>query len=215
METKTLCTPFQHFVCDGFLSLKCAKSLTHAVLNENGPWVHYDNDLEKKRALNRFSDPLLVKLFNWFQSSPFLRRLESVTGIPKLMADPKLHGGGIHVVDPGGHLGRHVDYAMHPTHLLERRLNLILFLSDWGLQDGGELELYQGKELVSLIEPVPGRVVLWEPTECQGEPLRFHGTRENTGLESRISAAVYYLADPRPGVPARYEALFAPNRSMK
>jgi len=215
MEIRKFDAPFPYIIVDGFIKQNYCDELVYAVEEARGKWVHYSNDFEKKRALNEFErGGKLWKLFHYFQSGYFIKQIQDIVGLNHLIPDPQLHGSGIHVTDPGGYLGRHVDYAIHPKFYKERRLNLILFLSNWNQGDGGELELYDNKELFSLIDPIPGRMILWEPTECQGEPLRFHGTRENTGCTSRITACVYYLSELRPGTPSRYEALFAPNRSV-
>jgi hypothetical protein len=45
-------------------------------------------------------------------SGPFIRFLETATGIEHLLPDPHLSGGGIHLSRHGGHLGVHADFQL-------------------------------------------------------------------------------------------------------
>ena len=46
-----------------------------------------------------------------FNSAPFLRFLERLTGIDQLIPDPYFIGGGLHQIVPGGKLGIHADFS--------------------------------------------------------------------------------------------------------
>jgi hypothetical protein len=75
----------------------------------------------------------------------FVAWISELTGIPNLMADPMLEGGGLHQSGPGGYLNVHTDFSMHHFHLnWRRRVNLILYLNPgWQEQWGGALELWE------------------------------------------------------------------------
>ncbi len=125
--------------------------------------------------------------------------------------DPTMHGGGVHVTDPGGWLNCHVDYAAHPyLSGKERRLNLIAFLNpEWHREWGGALQLCDPMgNAVKEIYPEPGLLVAFETGDES-----YHGVSKVTGPVPRITAAVYFLSDLRPGV-TRKRALFMPNRGM-
>lgn len=181
-------------------------------------WTRYDNPTEgSKRTTRDLGYPGFADLFHWLTGPQCVGRVEALTRVWNLEADPTLHGGGIHVSGPGDRLEPHVDYSIHPLRHLERRANLVLFLTpDWRPEWGGALEFYgeDGRTVIGSVLPAYNRAVLFEPTEWGDEPLRFHGTQAvacPAGVE-RVTAAAYYLSAPRPDGPRRLRALFAPRR---
>ncbi|MGA3221738.1 MAG: 2OG-Fe(II) oxygenase [Acidimicrobiales bacterium] len=73
----------------------------------------------------------------------FLRALEQLTGIDKLLPDPYLTGGGLHMSCPGGILAPHTDFHLYDKADLYRRINIIVYLCpEWRESDGGCLELF-------------------------------------------------------------------------
>ena len=56
-----------------------------------------------------------------------MKKLETLTGIQGLMADPMLEGGGMHRIDSGGKLSVHADYNKHPSNPWYRRINLLIY----------------------------------------------------------------------------------------
>ena len=174
-------------------------------------WVSYANELERKHASRRAAVlPAVAPLYDQLTDPTFVAVLADLTGVPDLYPDPTLHGGGVHVVPPGGLLAPHLDYARHP-HLTdaERRVNLILFLTDADPADGGAFELYadDGATCVSRVTPAAGRAVVWRPGEVE-----YHGTqRVSADAPPRVGLAVYYLSPARPTA-VRKRALFVPQR---
>jgi len=72
----------------------------------------------------------------------FLRQLEKLTGIGKLIPDPYLKGGGLHLSGPGGILAPHTDFHLYEPLALYRRINVLVYLNeDWEESYGGCLEL--------------------------------------------------------------------------
>lgn len=72
----------------------------------------------------------------------FLRLLEKLTGIGKLIPDPYLKGGGLHLSGPGGVLAPHTDFHLYEPLALYRRINVLVYLNeDWEESYGGCLEL--------------------------------------------------------------------------
>lgn len=174
----------------------------------------YDNDCERgKRTTSKVADvgPLTDSLFRLLNHVDFVRCLAELTGIPGLQADPLLHGAGLHVTEPGGHLSPHLDYALHPKLGLERRLNLVLFLNpEWRVEWGGAFELWddEARKVESQIVPEAGKMVIWVPGD-----EAYHATQKvaDDCPHPRATCAVYYLSDPRAGA-KRKRALFVPNR---
>lgn len=180
--------------------------------------ARYDNDVERgKRSLRDpyALPPVFAEILTRMQSDSWLRRVSGLLGY-EVENDPSLHGGGLHVTDPGGYLGTHLDYAAHPfLPGKERRVNLIAFLNPvWRKEWGGELRLCDPLgRVVKQFLPEPGLVVGFETGDES-----YHGVnpilKDEKGLvPPRVTTAVYYLSDLRPGV-TRQRALFMPSRSQ-
>ena len=204
--------PFKHWVRDNLISVPEVVEMGSRVSAHWGSfrsqWVRYDNDLERNKwTQNRVGVvPDCPEMFNRLVTPEFVQELSNLTGVQGLIADPLMHGAGLHIVGPGGWLSPHLDYALHPKMpTMERRVNLILFLTG-GM--GGAFEMYddEGREVRGRVEPEPGRVVVW----CPGD-VEFHGTQMVTGPLPRITACIYYLAPVRFGI-TRKRALYVPNR---
>jgi Rps23 Pro-64 3,4-dihydroxylase Tpa1-like proline 4-hydroxylase len=205
-------TPFRHWVIDNAYNI--GNQFLVSLPKYSGKWAVYANDHERKRSCNDLDNlPLSVNVaVKTLLEKEVAQSLcvDFKFDIDGIRGDDTLHGGGLHVTDPGGFLAPHIDYALHP-HIpnMERRLNAILFLDDWQEQWGGALCFYDdmGNKVVTRIYPKRGRLVLWEPTDTS-----FHGCEVVTGPQSRHTIAVYYLAPARPTA-TRKRALFVPSRS--
>ncbi len=137
--------------------------------------------------------PFLTQLFYAFNSAPFLRWLEGLTGIGGLLPDPYFHGGGVHITPTGGHLFIHADFNIHKHLSLLRRLNLLVFLNEeWQEEWGGHLELWSAdmQHCERKILPRLNRAVLFDTTDRsfhgQPDPLRCPPSVR------RLSLALYY-----------------------
>lgn len=132
-------------------------------------------------------------------SGPFLTWLEQVTGIHALLPDPMFSGGGVHVTDRGGLLRVHADFNKHPKYMLDRRINLLLYLNkDWQESYGGSLELWdaQMSRCEKKILPIAARCVIFSTTSTS-----FHGHPHPLACPqdmSRKSIALYYYTNGRP-----------------
>jgi hypothetical protein len=137
-------------------------------------------------------------------SGPFLKALEELTGIPGLIADPYLSGGGQHQSGRGARLKVHSDFNVHPFLNLTRRLNMLVYLNEgWDSNWGGQLELWNHdmSEAVVSVMPELGQVVIFSTTDTS-----FHGLPDPIQCppeQSRRSLAFYYFTadgatpDPR------------------
>src|SRR5262245_36315054 len=147
MEIRSFTEPFRHWLVDGAVPEALLPPDAEGLVRLPWPWVVYDNELERrKRACNDLAamGPVAA-LFGHLTAADVVGRFGALAGIPGLRPDPTLHGGGVHVTDPGGWLACHVDYSLHPdlSPPMERRLNLVLFLNPfWQGGWGGALELY-------------------------------------------------------------------------
>jgi hypothetical protein len=147
----------------------------------------------------RFPGPV-ARLNEALSSPAFLKDLEYITGIPNLLADARLAGGGMHLTGPGGRLDVHVDFNFDENIKLHRRLNILVYLNPvWEPTWGGEIELWD-KDVknrgVSLL-PLLNRCLIFRTDETS-----YHGVRPITGpphVERRSFAAYYYTKEPPPG----------------
>jgi len=190
--------PFPHLVEDGVFN----PSMLERVLDEfeamqRGGWHHTEAPTERKwstedpRQLGPFTSALIAQL----NAGPFVGFLEALTGISGLVPDPHLRGGGLHEIRPGGLLGVHADFNVHPRLKLYRRLNLLIYLNkNWQEQWGGALELWDraGKQCVRTIQPVFNRTVLFDTSN-----FSYHGHPHPLACppdRSRKSVALYYYS---------------------
>jgi hypothetical protein len=202
-------TPFPYWVIDRWCRPVSYEALPGIFWEE---WeVGYSNDCERGKRTTRTIPDGFEKVFGRLRSPDTVARWAGLTGIPDLVDDPNMHGGGLHVMPAGGWLQGHVDYARHPKLPdMERRLNLIAFLHpEWRPAWGGRLLLMDAVgRTVAAIDPLPGRLVAFETGDTS-----YHGVqRVAADAPPRVSAAVYYLAPLRPNV-VRQRALFFPNRN--
>lgn len=194
---------FPHLVVDGFLREDVAWGAFDAFPPHGSEeWTAYTHFNEKKYGntkLDSFPAPVR-SVVEYLNSQEFVAQLSALTGIPGLIPDPSLAGGGLHQSPPRGFLNIHADFTAHPhQRAWRRRVNLLLFLnphhqSSWG----GALELWDrsmAKCRVS-IEPTFNRVVIFN-TDVD----TFHGHPDPYACpehETRRSIALYYFTEGEP-----------------
>lgn len=198
-------TPFPHLSLDPFLpepdAINLARSFpTFEKAREVGKQFTAVNEVRKIQVTdsNAFPSPI-ADLNNFLASPEFLKELEFITGIPNLLADPTLAGGGIHMTGSRGRLDVHVDFNYLEESQLYRRLNLLLYLNPvWQRNWGGAVELWD--ENVSkrhhAFAPKLNRCVLFETSERS-----YHGVEEvqcPEGVTRNSFAVYYYTKEPPP-----------------
>lgn len=205
--------PFPHIVIDNFLESDLAEKLYNNFPDHNADfWLKYNNPIEKKLLYNHLDDNMpkpIKEALLYLNGDDVLQKLTELTGIEKLVSDPGLHGGGMHCSKRGGKLDVHIDYSIHPKLNLERRINLILYLSkDWKEEYGGCLELWDKdvENCVKKVYPVFNRAVIFNTGD-----ISYHGHPDPIQCpdnNSRKSLALYYLTVPRDEATKRYKARF-------
>lgn len=173
-------------------------------------WVRYHNALEKKLTCRNpdWMPASVTSLLLKLMSFDFTSKIRDITGINELVADPMLHGAGVHCMLPGDHLEPHIDFAVHPkARFLERRVNLVLCLSP-STFNGGQLQLWNEDATRIEVEIWPkfNSAVVWEASD-----VAFHSVAPVTSDEVRSTLAVYYCT-PATGCHNRLRALYAPRR---
>lgn len=190
-ESYASAKPFAHTVLDGMIRID-SKSLLDSFPSPE--WPHWqslgDTYQIKKLSCNDIEciPQLLGKIIAEMSSPAFLRALEKISGIGRLLPDPYLIGGGLHMSGPGGILAPHTDFHIYGALDLYRRINVILYLNeDWQQSFGGCLELGQ-KEAKQIVVPIFGRCVIFttDDKSVHGFPDPIVGDRW------RKSIALYY-----------------------
>lgn len=190
--------PFPHVVIDDFLPLELVETI---VGNFGSSKDSNDLNISYERAQERFKtsyqpDTLnneLRAIFYAFNSRPFLKIVENITGIKGLIPDPYFLGGGLHEIKQGGHLSMHADFNHHKPLNIERRINMLIYLNkDWTDAYGGQLELWDTAMTTRhhSIVPTFNRCVIFNTTSDS-----MHGNPQPVNHPdniSRKSVALYY-----------------------
>jgi hypothetical protein len=212
----TAAKPFPHVVIDDFLpEAVVARVLAEFPEPDTEVWRNlkgFDQTGKQVLGNDQYLSGYLRLLLQELNSGGMLRVLEHITGVKNLVADGKLLGGGLHQIKSGGRLNLHVDYSHHPETLLNRRLNLLIYLNrDWPEEFGGHFELWDRelRNCVKRVLPVYNRCVIFATSS-----FSYHGHPEPLSCppgRSRKSLALYYYSLGRPeesGEPVEHNTLF-------
>ena len=216
--------PYDHWVLDDFFPVDVARRLANEFPDYNEPnWHWYNNPLENKKAKNSWYEfpQLTYQIFSHLNSTEFIETIRGITGIETLYPDIGLHGGGWHMHSRGGKLNIHLDYNINPKLNLQRKLNLIVYLTeDWDTSWGGGLELWSHNEETNLpdkrevvVDNIFNRAILFDTTQNS-----WHGLPQPITCPEgvyRKSIAVYYMTDIPEDANQRKRALYAPTREQE
>lgn len=189
--------PIPHIEIAEFLAPAVARSAADEFPRPDARfWTHYKHYNEQKVGLTKkeMFPPALRQLADELNSPRFVSWLSELTGIHGLVADPDLHGGGLHQCGRGGFLNLHTDFSTHYYNRnWRRRVNLILYLNpDWEASWGGALEFWDRKlrACVAKYAPLLNHAVIFntDNNALHGFPDRLQ-CPENV---SRKSVAFYY-----------------------
>lgn len=192
-------TPFPHIAIDDFLPPsildRCLKEFPAKVGELD---TLYDRDQERLKVNFNpdYMSPFLRTLFYSLNSRPFIKVIENITGIKRLIPDPYYLGAGLHEISQGGHLSVHADFNRHKPMNLERRINLLIYLNkDWRAEYGGQLELWNQdmSQKVQDIVPIFNRCVIFNTTSnsLHGNP---QVVNHPAGVSRKSIAMYYYTA---------------------
>jgi 2OG-Fe(II) oxygenase superfamily len=186
--------PFPHVVIDDLVIGDPSEGLRYPAPDWPG-WHRYESEYQPEKMIcddiERIPEEF-AQLIRELTEPTFLRQLERITGIQKLIPDPYLNGGGLHSSGPGGVLKAHSDFHNYERLTLYRRLNAIVYFNpDWTAEDGANLQFWgdaNATTLVRTIVPVFGRCVIFQ-TDFDS----VHGFHEPVrGPRYRNSIALYY-----------------------
>jgi hypothetical protein len=169
-QAHTTTSPVPYTIIDNFLPDDLFKTLSFEVdfLQEND-WTIFNNGTSyRKECRNFVSAPRIQSMAYSFQGGAFLKWIEQVTGIDKLLADPYYRGGGITRVFHNHRLALHNDFNWNEQIRLTRRVNIILYMNtEWDSSWGGDLEFwdFDRTECLVKIQPKPNRLAIWNYDE--------------------------------------------------
>lgn len=189
--------PFPHVVINDFLNNDAIEDIHQNLPSVDESWHQYHNPIEVKFANNRISTfcPQLQNVFQALATPYFVDLMRNLTGIHDLTSDHYLHGAGLHAHPRNGRLMMHLDYEKHPISNLQRRLNIILYLSKkWYPNWNGATELWDSQmtHRVQKIEAKFNRALIFQTDETS-----WHGVPDIIQCPPdvyRYSLAFYYLS---------------------
>lgn len=215
--------PFSHVVIDHFLQDGIIRGVDAEFPSYDGDgWYSYDNPLEVKKALNNYDKfgGTTYRLVQFLYSPAVVAALGALAGC-ELFPDIGLNGGGLHAHRRGGRLNPHLDYSLHPKLGLQRKINLIVYLTpEWDPAWGGALGLWAHDAeknapglLTARVDCLFNRALLFDTSQNS-----WHGLPEPITCPpeaQRRSLALYYLCEPGRDTPARGRALYAPDKTQE
>jgi len=185
-------------------------------------WTHYKHHNENKLGLSKrdLFPPTLGEAVDELNSPQFVGWVSELVGVPNLLPDPMLEGGGLHQSGRGGFLNVHTDFSMHHYHKhWRRRVNLIVYLNpDWREEWGGALELWEPsmRQCVAKYPPLFNHAVIFTTDDRS-----LHGFPDPLtcpeGVSRKSLALYYYTADDAKSVPrsTNYRARPADSRKER
>lgn len=192
--------PVPHIYLTDFLNSEAATALEKEFPRpDSHQWTHYQHQNENKHGMTKreLFPPKLGEAVDELNSPAFVEWLSQVTGIPGLLADPGLEGGGLHQSGPGGYLNVHTDFSHHHYHKnWKRQINLILYLNHgWHDEWGGAIELWdpQMQHCVAKYPPRFNGALIFNTNS-----ISYHGFPAPLTCpagQSRKSLALYYYTE--------------------
>jgi hypothetical protein len=223
--------PFPHVVVDDALLPDAFREAADSFPEVRDPfWKGYLHLNETKYG-NSYPDtwsPPLQEVARALTSPAFVDFLSELSGIPDLIPDWTMDGGGLHQTLRGGFLNVHTDFSTHHTHAdWARRVNVLLYLNtEWRPEWGGELELWdeQMTGRVGSVLPRGNRMLIFatsdrslhghpDPLTCpDGEARRSMALYYFTEEESPVRHSTGYRARPEDGL--KKFAIWADTRAV-
>ena len=200
-------TPFKHVAIDDFLDAPTCESLLRDFPSFDEK--HATDELGRigrKAVVERVSgiSPAYKAFYAYINSTPFLESMSELTGIPALIADPTLFGGGTHENREGQGLDVHVDFNIDERRMLHRRLNLLVYLNkEWEDAWGGSIELHSDPrrpeaDSVKSFLPLFNRALVFETNEYSWHGFKRIQLPADKKHLSRKSFSIYLYTKDRP-----------------
>lgn len=199
--------PFPHVIMDDFFDTERAEQLLAGfppfdpanARNEFG-------GVGRKATIAdiRKISPFYAAVYDYIASREFLNFVAEATGIPNLIHDELMFGGGTHENLAGQDLDPHVDFNFIEDRQLHRRLNLLLYLNkEWDVSWGGCLELHTNprrwsENQIKVVAPLFNRCVIFETSERSWHGFEQIRLPEGKKHLSRKMLSIYLYTRDRP-----------------
>jgi hypothetical protein len=199
--------PFRHVMIENFLEPEACESLLkdfpafdkRKAINEMG-------EVGRKAVVQTVSaiSPFYNQFYRYINSKSFLDAMSELTGIPDLIADETLFGGGTHENLEGQWLDTHVDFNVDERRMLHRRVNLLIYLNkEWEDSWGGAIELHSDpwfpkSDTMTKFLPLFNRAVIFETNEYSWHGFERIVLPDDRKHLSRKSFSIYLYTKDRP-----------------
>jgi len=199
--------PFKHITIDNFFESSFAERLLTDFPSFNPQLARNEYGNIGGKAVNtkiREISPVYQHLYAVISSKPFLEFMSQLSGIPDLLIDPKMFGGGTHDNQHGQELDPHVDFNYDESEQLHRRLNLIVYFNpEWNSEWGGGLEIHSNprrphENRIESFDPLFNRAVMFETNEYSWHGFPKIDLPEDKRHLSRKSISIYLYTKERP-----------------
>jgi hypothetical protein len=199
--------PFRHVCLDGFLEAPMAERLLMEFPPFDPRFARDEMGGVGSKAVNTDLaniGPSYRELYGYMRSRQFLDSMSQMLGIPGLLFDPHMFGGGTHENLEGQELDPHIDFNYDPVRRLHRRLNLLIYLNkEWDLSWGGAIELHSDprdweRDRVTSFNCQFNRAVIFETNEHSWHGFRRIRFPESRRGLSRKCISVYLYTKRRP-----------------
>src|SRR5690349_6860358 len=199
--------PFKHVAIENFFEPAFAERLLADFPSFNPHLAKNEVGLAGGKAVNtniREISPTYQELYELIASQPFLDFVGRLSGIPDLILDPKMYGGGTHDNRHGQDLDPHVDFNYDEAQQLHRRLNLIVYLNeDWKTEWGGAIEIHSNprdpaSNRIRAYDPLFNRCVMFETNEYSWHGFPRINLPPDKRHLSRKSISIYLYTKDRP-----------------
>ncbi len=206
-ETFLTAHPFKHVMIEDFFEPAFAEQLLAEFPSFDKELSINESGHTSGKSVNtniRTISPAYQKLYEVLGSRPFLDFVSQLSGIPDLLLDPKMFGGGTHENLHGQDLDPHVDFNYDEARQLHRRLNLIVYMNrEWRSEWGGALEIHSNprrpdENQIHSFDPQFNRCVMFETNEYSWHGFPKIDQPEDKRHLSRKSISIYLYTKDRP-----------------
>jgi len=199
--------PFKHVIIEDFFEPSFADRLLEDFPSFDPKLAINEAGQVGKKGVNtniKEISPTYKELYEALGSAPFLELVSQLSGIPDLILDPHMYGGGTHDNHHGQELDPHVDFNYDITMQLHRRLNLIVYMNqEWRTEWGGAIEIHSNprkpfENQVRAYDPLFNRAVMFETNEYSWHGFPRINLPPDKRHLSRKSISIYLYTKERP-----------------
>jgi len=190
--------PFPHLVVEDLFNPRLLELVAEEF--DQCEWCSMRSAYESTRrmALGSRMGPASQLYFDIVNSGWFSTWVSDIIGVPYLLTDPRLFGGGLHETRPGDGFNVHLDFSRHRHVGLHNAMVFITYLNkNWQSEWGGALELWDTQQCVTRVKPEFGHTLLMPHSRVSyhGHP----GPMAPPDGRPRRSVAAYYYTGPDAG----------------